>query len=112
MACMPLPVVSVDESQDGGHVKVRPRGMLRVKLPAQLGTGFGWQHSALSLLEPVKSEVAPRGNGRPGATEDQIFTFSASHIGDETVTFEYRRPWEKDTAPARRFSISVTVTAE
>ena len=100
------------ETDDGRKVRLTPGAILEVRLAAQLGTGFSWQPPKTSILSLSKAVVDRNRDARPGAAEDQVFVFTAQRGGAERLHFEYRRPWEKDASPSRRFSIEVTVAGD
>ena len=104
--------VTLAEADDGRSVMLAKGGTLEVSLPAQLGTGFGWQPPKTSLLALSKTTTERASDGKPGGFEKQVFAFSAMRPGKETLIFEYRRPWEKDAPAARRFTVELTIAAD
>ena len=103
---------TAQERDDGRSLTMARGGRLEVRLPAQLGTGFGWQPPASRLFKVTPSVEPGPGPGMPGGPEMQVFVLSADRTGTETLVFEYRRPWEKDVAPSRRYRLEVSVIAE
>ena len=47
---------------------------------------------------------------QPGAAGVQRFEFQGTAAGSTTLTFNYLRPWEQGTAPAKTATFPVTVT--
>jgi inhibitor of cysteine peptidase len=59
-------------------------------------------------LTPAGSPVLERGNlaGAPGI---EVWRFKPTATGQQTLRFEYRRPWEAEGVPARQLWYTVTV---
>lgn len=75
-----------------------------ISLPAHGGTGFEWAPTA-SSLEDAAMAIRERGSqavqpGVAGGTVQWSFQVTALQPGRGALTFELRRPWEKDVAPA------------
>lgn len=74
---------------------------LTVTLEAAPAAGYTWNVSASTTA--VQPAGSPRllnsrsGEGAEGASQDQVFSFSAAASGEARLEFVYRRPWE---APA------------
>ncbi len=104
--------VVVQTTDESGAVTLNRGDTLRLVLPGNPTTGFTWERAsgAGSLLAengdyvftPAKKDIA----GSPG---EFAFTFLASHCGEDTLTMHYLRPFEKNTPPAKTFSLKVTV---
>ncbi|RAI59599.1 protease inhibitor I42 family protein [Roseicella frigidaeris] len=102
-------MVVVSPEQDGASIALRIGERLRLRLPAQLGTGYSWAPDpAPRLLRPTGQQVEAPERTRPGGTETQVFDFTAAATGRETLQLAYRRPWEPGT-PARRFRLQVEI---
>ena len=101
--------VVVSSEQDGASIALRVGERLRLRLPAQLGTGYSWvPDPAPRLLQPAGQQVESPERTRPGGTETQIFDFTAAGTGSETLQLAYRRPWQPET-PARHFRLRVEI---
>ena len=106
-------VVFKVNDQAGGAVSVKLGGMLEVQLPANHTTGYSW------ILAPVADPVLTSqgkaayaessAGGKVGAGWVETWRFKAVKAGTERLQFEYRRPWEKNTAAAKTVTIRVTV---
>ena len=102
--------VTITENDNGQSIALRKGDVLVVKLSAQLGTGFGWQlaGSNKNNLEPVGStETESPEKPVPGAVQRQVFRFRWKAAGSSDLELHYRRPWEKNVAPARTFRLTV-----
>ena len=51
----------------------------------------------------------PAAASMPGATWNEVVTFSAKSAGAGALELSYSRPWEKDKPPAKTFSLSIVV---
>jgi len=104
-------VVTATQDQKSAEASVTTNHELQVRLPSQPGTGFSWQLLRTPSLVKLKGQsTEPPDKSRPGAWQMQMFRFQAGTPGSETLQFGYRRLWEKDTPPAKTFSLVVTIT--
>ena len=106
--------IRVTIQQNGTTIAIEKGDLLEVRLPATLGTGYSWHviqagGPLLSLHE--KSEGKKRDGEAPkaGGAEDQVFQFDAKSKGTAKLELQYARSWEKQTPPAKTFSLTVTV---
>lgn len=111
---LPHETISVDESFNDREVALRVGEELKVSLPETRGTGYSW-----SVPPELKSELAPilrerretvdAPKGPPGSPGVRHLYFEAIGVGTASLEIDYRRPWEKDQAPARTFKLHVVV---
>lgn len=103
--------ITVTETQHDETVQLKIGDRLVVKLPAQMGTGYGWQRAGKDsdVLAFVDSKIIEAPSATPGGRELQAFTFRARKKGAAALEFHYRRPWEKSVPPEKTFRIKVTV---
>lgn len=111
----PAPVV-VDVSAADTRVALTPGQELVVRLCSNPSTGYSWTIVApatavLVSAGPPAFEPDPKAGGRVGAGGVEAFRFTAAAAGREALRFEYRRPWEKDAAPASTAIVDVDVRA-
>ncbi|MGH7779092.1 MAG: protease inhibitor I42 family protein [Candidatus Binataceae bacterium] len=105
------PIV-VTDSDSGKSIALAPGAELEVSLKATSGTGYLWQ---IAGNDPAV--LKPRGLGNfevpkdaaPGAMAKQVFHFDAQAPGSAKLEMVYVRPWEKNVAPVRTWSITVSV---
>ncbi|MCE2883820.1 MAG: protease inhibitor I42 family protein [Planctomycetaceae bacterium] len=87
-------------------------GELANDLPFSAGTGYAWtakgfDAKVLALKsQESRSEAA---DGVAGGPMIEHFVFEGMKPGETTITFELRRPWEKDVAPAETRTMKVKV---
>lgn len=87
---------------------------LGTELVFSAGTGYGWaakgfDATVLALKGQESRSEAPE--GVVGGKMVEHFVFEGVKPGETTITFELRRPWEKDLAPADTRTMRVKVTA-
>ncbi len=108
----PPQTVDISDPQDGGKLMVFVGDTVEVRLHSTPGTGYSWQVIQVdkNVLSQRKAPVfVPPPQNFPGAQGHLVFDFLAATPGVSTLQLAYARPWEKGTAPARTFTIDVTV---
>lgn len=104
-------IVEIGESANGREVELPLHQTLRVTLPEVRTAGFRWNLRApkervcLLIKEDLESSA-----GGAGGSGKHHWEFRAEEAGTVDIVIEYRRPWERATAPARTFSLSIRVT--
>jgi inhibitor of cysteine peptidase len=104
---------TVVTEQTHGDVSLKVGAVLEVRLEANHTTGYSWV--AAPVANPVlmrqgaaKYEERAAG-GKVGVAGVEIWRFKAVKAGKQGLQFEYRRPWEKGSPPAKVVTFSVTV---
>ena len=104
--------IVVGASQAGQQINLKRGASLLVRLQANPSTGYSWSvigdPAPLSFVSS-KNETAQQNQPRTGAPGMQVLRFKANVPGTVELTLGYRRPWEKETAPAKTFKIHVTI---
>jgi predicted secreted protein len=83
-----------------------------ITLPANHTTGYSWRlatkldPATLALISNTYNEST---SGMVGASGEEVWTFSAPTKGTTQLTFEYARPFEKNTPPAKTAKFSVVI---
>ncbi len=106
--------LTVGEPQSGGTVVLAEGGSLTLELPVTSGTGYLWEVRVEppDLLRVPAEAITIRGDAAmPGSVTQSRWVLSQAKVGKGTVEAVYRRPWEPDVPPAKRFSVSVEVEA-
>jgi inhibitor of cysteine peptidase len=106
------PPIVVSESDADKPIQLILGQTLQVRLASNPTTGYSWSvQQRPDQLELVQSAYAadPQGRNMPGAGGHQTIEFVARSAGNGELKLEYRRPWEKNVAPARTFTASVVV---
>jgi inhibitor of cysteine peptidase len=106
-------VVATDKENDG-RITLEKGATLLVKLKYQGGTGYNWAvaKNDEKVLKPAgkpTTEAVAGEKARPGGPRLMVFTFEAVAPGESRLQLDYRRPFEKDKEPARKYTLTVTV---
>jgi predicted secreted protein len=103
--------VEIGELGRAARVRLDVGDTLRIVLAANPSTGYGW--TALgndgAVLQAGKQENTPGAKQRMGAAGRQTLTFIAKAAGQDHLTLNYKRPWEKNAKPVRSYAVDVTV---
>lgn len=103
------------ETPDSGSDIFLAQGeVLQVRLPSTPSTGFSWAiaSNSPSVLRPNgEPKYEPPAKGAAGAAGTQTFEFRVVGGGGAFLELVYRRPFEKDAAPARRWGVFVAAAA-
>ncbi len=104
--------VTVTEQDAGTPVEMVKGQMLLVRLESNPTTGYQWMVGGNPApVEFVRSDFAadPHSKNPVGAGGTQTLQLVAKATGTAQLKLEYRRPWEKNVAPARTVTFSVVV---
>jgi inhibitor of cysteine peptidase len=104
---------TVVTEQTHGDVSLKVGAVLEVRLEANHTTGYSW------VFAPAVNPVLMRqgrtvyqehvAGGTVGAGGVEVWRFKAVKAGKQGLQFEYRRPWEKGSPPAKVVTFAVTV---
>jgi inhibitor of cysteine peptidase len=104
----------LDANANGTQKEIQRGQVLFVTLDSNATTGYRWQVASIepAVLRQVgeaeyKQSWAMPGMVGVGGTE--TFKFEAVSSGMAKLTLNYVRSWEKDIAPAKTFSVTITV---
>jgi inhibitor of cysteine peptidase len=106
--------VALAEADSGANITAPVGKEIVLTLTTTPGTGYGWMLvdsgvPALRLLEGVAVTRDSASSAKVGAPARATWKFRADAAGSGTIRLEYRRPWERDVAPARLYQVSVEV---
>src|SRR5579862_8254202 len=104
--------INADQSYSGRTIDLRVGDGVKVTLAENPSTGYKWEF--LGRPEPLcvivhDAYVANTAIGTVGSGGVHNWEFRAVDKGTTTVNLVYRRPWEKDVAPAQTFVLTVVV---
>lgn len=113
-------MLQIDGSFNGSQVDVHVGETLAISLTENASTGFRWiiPHESASRSgkilhenEPAAQQAGdtPPAHVPPGAPRVRRFYFEALEPGTVELEFDYRRPWEVATSPARTFKLRIRV---
>ncbi|HEY2821209.1 MAG TPA: protease inhibitor I42 family protein [Candidatus Acidoferrum sp.] len=110
-ACRGQQTINADKSSDGRTLTLRVGDGVDLSLAENPTTGYRWE--LLARPEPVcvvvsDAYVANTG-GAIGGGGAHTWELRAVDKGTVTVSLGYRRPWEKDVAPAEKFALTIVV---
>lgn len=107
--------VTLTEADAGREVQVEVGEVLQVQLDGTPGTGYTWEvsNSNEDVLEsggqPTFAEPTLE-TPRVGAAGVYTFSFTARTAGQAELTFDYLRPWEASTPPAKTVAFTIQVS--
>jgi inhibitor of cysteine peptidase len=110
-ACSPHQT-KLTEADLGKTVEINVGEQIVIQLEGNPTTGYTWEASDLdgSLLQQVGDpQFKSSSPGLVGAGGTVILTFKAIKAGSTVLNLAYHRPWEKDVAPIKMFTVNVTV---
>ena len=107
-------MVQADESFDGSQVNMHVGETLVITLSENASTGFQWvtPHESVHNFENILHERKSEAEGpahTPGKRGVRHFYFDAVQPGTAELELLYRRSWETDKPPARKFKLRVRV---
>lgn len=103
--------MTLGEGDSGQTIGLARGRRLIVELPANATTGFSWAVVKAGGLTQVGEPeyAAPSESDVVGAGGIARFTFEATTPGNGQLTLEYRKPWEKDAAAEKTWSVTLSV---
>ena len=107
-------MMRVDESFDGREVVLQVGETLEIRLAENASTGYRWSVPPKLKRKFDRTlrerEQTVEGAGKPvGSPGVRYLYFEAIGTGTAELELHYRRPWESDAPPARRFRLRVRV---
>ena len=101
----------VTAHDNGKTIDLPKAATLVVELESNPSTGYSWavrgDSAPLKLLSSDYKQSDQ--SGKVGAPGVQQFRFEAGTLGTSSLKLIYRRPWEKDVAPAKTFALVVKI---
>src|SRR5262245_6253537 len=106
-----MEILRLDQIADNTDVALTIGQELEVTLDENPSTGFRWH--LLSGAEPecvlLADNLEPPSEATPGRGGTHRWRFKAASAGSGRIEMAYRQPMERDQAPARTFTLSVSV---
>jgi inhibitor of cysteine peptidase len=104
---------TVVTEQTHGDVSLKVGAVLEVRLEANHTTGYSWVFAPAVnpvLMRQGKTVYQEHVAGSTvGAGGVELWRFKAVKAGRQGLQFEYRRPWEKGSPPAKVVTFAVIV---
>lgn len=106
-----LAVIKLTASDNGRTIELQVGQVLTFTLDANPSTGYTWEMTKLDqkILQQIGEAEFTPDSTLPGAGGQQVFRFKAVSAGQTSLNLIYHRPWEKDVAPLKTFSLQVVV---
>lgn len=104
--------ITVGPAANGSQRRLQRGDVLVVRLPSNPSTGYSWKvrsGTRLVLAVAGRTYVPPKDGQRLGAPGTAILRLRAVAAGKTVLRLAYARSWEKGVAPARTFTLRVTV---
>ena len=98
----------LEEPDNASDIFLTQGDALQVRLPSNPTTGYSWSiaSNAPSVLQPLGDpKFEPASKPMPGAGGTQTFGFRVVGGGPAFLELVYRRPFETDLPPARRWGV-------
>ena len=117
-ACGPAPKppvpAEVPEADAGDAIRTKPGETFTVALDANPSTGYGWALDGkedATVVKKLSDEYVsrPHPQGMVGVGGTERWKFQAVKPGKTVLHFTYRRPFEKEAAPARERTVQVMI---
>lgn len=100
----------LNESYNGREIELRAGEEFEIRLPENPTTGFRWR--LVSDGEPVcvlQSDFFEPADRTPGRGGSHYWRFLAAQVGLGNIDLVYRRSFEQQETPARRFTLHVRI---
>jgi len=99
----------VRDTDSGSRLYFTEGDTLLVRLPATPSTGYGWAvlRSSPVLNQAGEPQWEPAPSSSPGAEGAQLVEFHVTGPGSAWLELGYKRPFEKDSAPTKTWSVFV-----
>lgn len=102
------------DADNGKSFSVQPGATISITLAANITTGYSWSVAKLDgqsvrAIGDVQYRPDAAPPGMVGSGGRAIATLEAIRTGRTTITLEYRRPWEKDVAAEKTYTVQINV---
>jgi len=109
--------VQVTKTNAGQTINLSNDQVLEVQLPKRPSNGYTWVESTTSADKAIQKTIAQIGDGEfihdassitfKGGYGTQIIRYIGTSQGTTILTFELRRPWEKNGLPIDSYTITI-----
>jgi inhibitor of cysteine peptidase len=104
--------VAAGQEYDGRTIKLQAGDSVKLSLAENPTTGYRWEFLAKPEPQCVivsDAYVANPAMNQIGGGGAHVWEFRTEKKGTGTLKLGYRRPWEKDAAPAKTFTLILVV---
>ncbi len=101
--------VQFTEANGNQRAQVSVNQTVIIDLEGNISTGYSWEVAALDpkMLQQVGDPEFKPSSNLAGAPGRQLTRFKVIGAGESELKLVYHRPWEKDVAPLKTFSITL-----
>jgi len=111
LVALSLLFVNADSRADTEDKTVTLDRPFHIKLKANPSTGYKWGASYDKSFLTLVNETHQRDPSKPknyvGVGGITTFTFRPIKVGETSIKFSYKRPWEKEVAETKTFRIII-----
>jgi inhibitor of cysteine peptidase len=107
--------VSLQSDSTNKTVSLIVGEVLSVTLDSNPTTGYKWEMTEApdaSVLSFSGTRFEAPKSAPAGAGGKEVWEFKAERAGKTSFTLEYRRSWESNAVPAKKFSLTVNVIGQ
>ncbi len=113
-ACKPAAAanpIQIGEQDAGKIIEMKTGDTLVISLDGNITTGYNWIPAPQNpeLLKQVEAAQVTPQSDLPGAPGKIVLHFKAAAKGQTLLHLDYKRSFEKDTAPEKTFEVTVVV---
>lgn len=106
--------IELTDKDNGAVINVVKNDIITIRLPGNPSTGYSWKlvdetGKAVALISREYYSAAPE-TGMVGAPGTYVFEFKAVNRGTTTLQLAYVRNWDKASAAANQFAVTITVS--
>lgn len=102
--------VKLDKKDSSRTLSLKKGDTVEISLPGNPTTGYSWEAGSFDRkCVKLAGTKFKRDSNLIGAGGVFDFKFRMLARGQSKILIVYRRPWEKDVAPADKFELSVSV---
>ena len=102
-----------ENSKQAKTIKVQVGQEFTITLEANATTGYQWQFVKPldeSSFQLISSEYVADKTNRVGSGGEQVWVLKALKAGEQTISFKYVRPWEKDIPPVKEEAFLINIS--
>ncbi len=99
------------EKDNGKAVNVTKGDTFKLRLKAQLSTGYSWKVINFNnmIMTVGKPEIETLKNDVVGGIDYQIFNIGTIGSGEGKIVLHYLQPWQKGVKPLQIYTIKIRV---
>jgi len=112
-----MQTINLNAKNTGKTIKAKLNTNITISLQGNITTGYSWfktnqNGDAITETNPLKYKTQKHDKHLVGAGGNFTNIYSSKKIGKTTITYQYKRPWEKNKKPAKTYTITIEVVKE